>query len=106
MSGEPYLEDSTLADLFAFLLESNGARRAVVTEADLRDIIMRPVDTDEIQADIDRLLDERQQVSNELEELEDLKRQLPKLEEQRTQLQSEIKKQSRAGRDRGRVRSP
>jgi len=44
--GDPYLEDSTLADLFAFLLESNETRRAVVTGEDLREIIMRPVDTD------------------------------------------------------------
>ena len=36
ISGEPYLEDSTVADLFAFLLESNDARRAVVTNGDLR----------------------------------------------------------------------
>ncbi len=91
LSGEPYLDDSTLGDLFAFLLESNEARQAVVTDADLRDIIMRPVDTDKIQAEIDRLLEERRQVSNELDELEDLKSRLPKLEEQRTQLQNETK---------------
>jgi len=90
LSGQPYLEDSTLADLFAFLLESNEARRAVVTEANLRDIIMQPVDTDEIQAEIDQLLDERRQISDELNELKDLKGRLPNLEEQRTQLQAEI----------------
>lgn len=88
--GEAYLEDATVANLFAFLLESNEARRAVVTDADLRDIIMRPVDTDEIQSEIDRLLDERRRVSNELEELQDLKGQLPKLEEEKTQLEKEI----------------
>lgn len=90
LSGEPYIEDSTLADLFTFLLESNEARRAVVTDADLRDIIMRPIETDEIQDEIDRLLEERQQVSNELDELEKFKGRLPKLEEQRTQLQTKI----------------
>jgi chromosome segregation ATPase len=89
-SGEPYLEDSTLADLFAFLLESNEARRAVVMDTDLRDIIMCPVNTDEIQAEVDRLIDKRRQVSEELDELEDLKGRLPSLEEQRTRLQDEI----------------
>lgn len=89
-SGDPYLDDSTVADLFAFLLESNEARRAVVTDADLRDIIMRPVDTDEIQAEIDRLLDERRQTSDELDELDSLKDRLPSLEEERTQLQQQI----------------
>jgi chromosome segregation ATPase len=92
LTGDPYLEDTTLADLFAFLLESNEARRAVVTEKDLRDILMRPIDTDEIQADIDRLLEQRRQVSEKLEELGDLKGRLPSLEEQRTQLREEIEK--------------
>ena len=89
-SGEPYLEDSTLADLFAFLLESNDARQAVVTDGDLREIIMRPVDTDEIQAEIDRLIEERRQIDDELEELDDLKNRLPSLEEDRTRLEDQI----------------
>lgn len=89
-SGDPYLEDSTAVDLFAFLLESNEARRAVVTNGDLREIIMRPIDTDEIQAEIDRLIEERQQVDNELEELDNLKDRLPSLEEKRTRLEGQI----------------
>jgi hypothetical protein len=47
--GEPYLEAPTLADLFAFLMESNEARRSVTNIDDLRGIIMQPVDTDQIQ---------------------------------------------------------
>lgn len=93
-SGDPYLEDPTVADLFAFLLASNEARRAVVTDADLRDIIMRPVDTDEIQTEIDRLLEERRQISDELDELDSLKNRLPSLEEKRTQLQNQIEEKT------------
>lgn len=89
-NGEPYLEDSTLADLFAFLLESNEARRAVINHADLRDIIMRPVDTDKIKIEIDRLVEKRREIDDELDELEDLKNRLPSLEEERTQLQARI----------------
>ena len=89
-SGDPYLEDSTVADLFAFLLESNEARRAVVTDGDLRELIMRPVDTDEIRAEIDRLLKERRQIDTELEELDNLTDRLPSLEEERTRLESQI----------------
>jgi len=89
-SGKPYLEDSTVADLFAFLLESNDARRAVITGGDLQEIIMRPVDTDEIQAEIDLLIKERRQVDEELEELDDLKNRLPSFEEDRTRLESQI----------------
>ena len=89
-SGDPYLDDPTVADLFAFLLESNEARRAVVTDADLRDLIMRPVDTDEIQAEIDRLVEERRTVSEEIDELDSLKDRLPSLEEKRTRLRNQI----------------
>src|SRR5699024_6206877 len=52
MGGEPYLEDSEGADLFAFLLENNEARQAVARSENLREVIMRPVDTDAIQAEI------------------------------------------------------
>jgi len=90
MGGEPYLEDPTLADLFAFLLESNEARRAVRIDTDLRDLIMQPIDTDEIQAEIDRLVERRQEITQKLNELDGLKERLPKLEEERTRLETDI----------------
>ena len=90
--GDPYLEDPTVADLLAFLLESSETRRAVVTGEDLREIIMRPVDTDEIQTKIDDLLEERRQVTEELDELDDLKSRLPSLEEKRTHLRERMEK--------------
>jgi len=89
--GEPYLDDCELPDLFAFLLESNEARRAVATSADLRELIMRPVDTDAIEADIERLVQERKSLERELEEIDDLKGDLPDLEGERTRLQDQIK---------------
>src|SRR5699024_9998240 len=55
MGGEPYLADAESADLFAFLLENNEARRAVARGGDLREVIMRPVDTDAIHAEITQL---------------------------------------------------
>lgn len=88
--GNPYLVDSTLANLFAFLLESNEARRAVVTDADLRDIIMRPVDTDEIQTEINGLVEKRREISDQLDKLDKLKTRLPPLEEKRTGLRERI----------------
>jgi DNA repair exonuclease SbcCD ATPase subunit len=88
--GNPYLADPTVADLFAFLLESNDARRAVVTGGDLREIIMRPVDTDEIQAEINHLIEERRRIDEELDELDTLKNRLPSLEEKRKRLESQI----------------
>ncbi len=89
-SGDPYLEDAELADLFAFLLESNEARQAVARDEDLRDLIMRPVDTDAIQAEIERCETEKQRLDTELERLDSLKQQRPDLEQKRTRLETEI----------------
>ena len=89
-SGEPFLDDPELADLFAFLIESNEARRAVATGGDLRELIMRPVDTDEIEAEIERLVAERESLRDELDRVEELKGELPGLEERRQQLQGKI----------------
>jgi chromosome segregation ATPase len=89
-TGEAYLVDPELADLFAFLLESNEARRAVATNADLRELIMRPVDIVEIESEIDRLVQQRQSVEQELSEVDDLKGKLPALQEKRSQLQQDV----------------
>lgn len=89
-SGDPYLDDPTLANLFAFLLESNEARRTIATNDDLRELIMRPVDTNEIEAEIDRLVNERQQLDDDLDEIESLKADLPDLEAERTRLTEQI----------------
>ncbi|WP_049922509.1 archaea-specific SMC-related protein [Halopiger djelfimassiliensis] len=88
--GEPFLDDPELADLFAFLLESNPARRAVTTEDDLREIILRPVDTDEIEAEITRLTAEKDEITDELDRLESLKNDLPALEQERSDLETRI----------------
>jgi predicted ATP-dependent endonuclease of OLD family len=50
--GEPYVADAELADLFAFLLETNEARQAVASSDDLRELIIRSIDTDTLQADL------------------------------------------------------
>jgi chromosome segregation ATPase len=95
-SGEPYLEDSELADLFAFLLESNEARAAIRRGEDLRDIIMRPVDTDAIRTEIETLQRERRAVEERLEELEALETDLPDLEAERRRLTEEIEERRAA----------
>lgn len=92
--GEPFLDDPELGDLFAFLLEMNEARQAVARGDDLHELIMRPVDTDAIQAEISQLQSEKRDIDAELDELDDLKRRLPGLEEQKTKLQSQIDDQS------------
>ncbi|MFD1632877.1 archaea-specific SMC-related protein (plasmid) [Haloplanus ruber] len=88
--GEPFLDDPEFADLFAFLLESNEARRTVARSGDLRELIMRPVDTEAIRTEIQQLERERSQIDDELDELDELKPKLPKLEQERTRLESDI----------------
>jgi len=90
MGGEPYLEDPELAELFAFLLELNPARQAVTTQDDLRELIFRPIDTDEIDAKITQLTAEKDQLTEKLDRLESVRRQLPALEQTRTDLEGRI----------------
>ena len=89
-SGEGYLDDPTVADLFAFLLETNEARQAVARHGDLRDLIMRPVDTDAIRADIAELERRKGELSESLETIESRKRELTDLEQRRATLREQI----------------
>jgi chromosome segregation ATPase len=89
-SGDRYLDDPELADLFAFLLKSNEARRAVEAGADLRELIMRPVDTNAIQDEIERLQEEKSGLDDELSELQSLKQRLPDLEGRKQSVEDDI----------------
>lgn len=90
LDGDPYLDDPEEADLFAFLLEDNEARRAVSRGGDLRDVIMRTVDTEAIQTEIGELSAQKRRVSKELSELDDLERRLPELEAEKADLEERI----------------
>ncbi|MFC6723792.1 archaea-specific SMC-related protein [Halobium palmae] len=90
LGGDPYLDDPEVADLFAFLLEENEARRAVARGDDLREIIMRPIDTNAIRAEINQLETERRNIDEQLESLEEVEKRLPELESRKTSLESEI----------------
>jgi len=88
--GDPYLDDPELADLFAFLLDSNEARRAVTTGQNLRDLIMRPVDLEQIKAEISRLESEKTDIDEKIEAIERRKQTLPELESEKARLEDEI----------------
>ena len=88
--GEPYLDRPQLADLFAFLLESNEARRAVVRGDDLRELILRPVDADEVEATIDRLQAEKREIDETISELSAAKRERESLAEERARLENDL----------------
>ncbi|WP_436906877.1 archaea-specific SMC-related protein [Halosimplex marinum] len=94
--GDPYLEDAEIADLFVFLLESNEARRAVERTENLRDLIMRPVDTAAIESEIEELQADREEVEERLDDLQSLRHTLPDLEQRRQELESEIEEKRAA----------
>lgn len=89
--GEPYLADATGADHFAFLLANNETRQAVVTEGDLREVVMEPIDLAEIEREIDELRDELDAVDEQLSRREHLRNdRLPDLRARRDRVQTEL----------------
>lgn len=90
LSGDPYLTDPSTADRFAFLLRTNPARQAIVQRADLREVIMDPVDPEAIRHEISRLEARRRELDRELEDLDSLGARLPQLEQRRAELQAEL----------------
>ena len=88
--GEPYTDDPELVDLFACLLEDNPARRAVERGNDLRDVLMRPVDTATIQERVREFERERTQITTRLEEIKRERNRLPEFETRRTTLEDEL----------------
>ena len=89
-TGDPYLEDPQLADLFAFLLESNPTRHAVVRDEDLRELILRPVDVDEIEAQISQLQAEKRDIDNRLSELSAASRERDSLDEEHARVTNQL----------------
>jgi DNA repair exonuclease SbcCD ATPase subunit len=84
-----YAEASTLVDLFVYLGEENPIRRAVVDGGDLHELLMRPVDTAEIESEIDRLLERRREIDERIAELDATVEALPELEVRAQQLAEE-----------------
>lgn len=107
ISGEPYLAESEVADLFAFLLEDNPAREVIRRGYDnsllsrkenegvdfwqrLRDVIMQPVDTEAIENEIYNKQQELDEVKTELDRLETVKTQVEQKKQRQTELETEI----------------
>jgi len=89
-TGEAYLSEPAVADMFAFLLATNPVRQAVLRGDDLREIIMEPIDTEAIEAEIDRLTDRRAELQAELDRIGELSEQLPGLQERLTTVEERI----------------
>jgi len=88
--GNPYVDDAALADTFAFLLGDNEARLAVERGEDLYDVIMDPVDTASIEAEIDQLESEKDDLRDQLDRLSSLADELPGLEARKREIEDDI----------------
>lgn len=89
-SGQPYCDSPELVDTFVALFADNPARVAVGQGDELRQLLMRPVDTDEIRREIRRKQDEKSTLKSEIEQIEGRERELPALEEDRQRLLGEL----------------
>jgi len=88
--GDGLLDDPDIAELFAFLLEDNEARRAVVRGDNLRELLTRPIDTVEIEAEIERLQANKRDLQEHVEHIEQRETDLPELRRRREGLESTI----------------
>lgn len=89
--GDPYTDDIEAGDLFAFLLGDNTVRQQIRGgDVELRDVVMRPVDTDAINDRIERLTQELGDLETQVEELERQRSELPSLKERRETLRERV----------------
>jgi septal ring factor EnvC (AmiA/AmiB activator) len=90
-SGDPVTDAAELVDTYVSIFADNPARQAVRNGGDtLRDILMRGVDTAEINANIHQLKHRRSAIEDQLNEVESAKSRLPSLEERRSNLETEL----------------
>jgi len=102
LSGEPYLHDQydlARVELFACLGEDNEIRQAVRTGATLTDLMLRPLDFENIEERIRDRRHEREQIDAEIARANQAQKRRPTLAERVEELQSEVS-DLRAERDR------
>ncbi|NHN49501.1 ATPase [Halostella sp. JP-L12] len=91
--GAPYLDDEydvIRAELFACLDERNEVRSAVRRGENLEEVLMRPLDFQNIDQQIADLKRERERVQSELSQAREAKKRLPGVQERVTRLETEI----------------
>lgn len=79
-----------LCELFMALTEINPIRQAVLAGDDLSELLMQPIDTDEIEAEIRRLAEEKESLDDRLDDLDKMKNRIPGLQARRDSIQQEI----------------
>jgi uncharacterized coiled-coil DUF342 family protein len=91
LGGDPYCDQPELVDTFVTLFADNPARRAVAQGEDLRELLMRPVDTEEIHQEIQHKQEKKSSLESEVERIQKRERELPALEEDRQRLLGDLK---------------
>jgi len=89
-TGDGYLDDPEIAELFAFLLEENEARRTAVRGDNLHEILTRPIDTAEIEAEIERLQANERDLEEHVARIDGREDDLVALERRREELASTV----------------
>lgn len=93
VAGVPYLQaesDIARAALFACLGERNEVRQAVREGRNLEAVLLRPLDFENIDAEVARLKREREQVDTELTQAREARKRLPARQERVTQLEADV----------------
>jgi len=91
--GTPYLDDEydvVRAELFACLDEHNEIRRAVRRGENLEDVLLRPLDFQNIDEQIVELKRKRERVESELSQATEARKRLPSVQQKVTRLDREI----------------
>lgn len=97
--GDQYCEDPTVVELYGFLLEQNEVRQGVISGVDLREIIMRPIDTSEIDNEITRLKAQKEDIKHKQKSIKEKKNRISELEQlidDRTEELESVKEEKRA----------
>jgi chromosome segregation ATPase len=92
-SGQPYLEDEydiIRTALFSCLDERNKIRRAVREGENLEEVLLRPLDFQNIDEQIADLKRERQQVESEFSQAKEAKNRLPAIQRKVTGIEAEL----------------
>ena len=83
-----YTSADVPCELFVSLTETNPIRQAILAGTDLYDLLMRPVDTTEIRAEIARLRDRKDALDDRLSNLDAMENRLPELRSRRERLRT------------------
>jgi len=85
-----FSEQRRLCELFVFLDETNPIRRSVVSGDDLYELLMDPLDVDQIESEIERLQSRKGDIDDRLGEMNRMADRLPTLQTRADKLRGEI----------------